>query len=77
MRKFIKTKRPARNPLIIDFKDEIIQMYVMPKGVEKGVKKQGRRYFRRSFKKAAERKPNFFHHVVVETKCKLSHLYPL
>lgn len=53
MRKFIKTRRPnppARNLLIIDFQDEIIQMYVMPKDVEEGVEKQGRRYFRRSFK---------------------------
>ena len=52
MRKFIKTRRPnppARNLLIIDFQDEIIQMYVMPKDVEEGVEKQGRRYFRRSF----------------------------
>ena len=43
MRKFIKTRpnRPERNPPIIDFQDEIIQMYVVPEGTKKGVEIKG------------------------------------
>lgn len=48
MRKFIKTRRPnppARKPPIIDFQDEIIQMYVMLEGVLEGVEKKRQTVF--------------------------------
>jgi len=50
--KFIKSAKvgPARRPTVIDFQDEIVEMYVRRKGVEDGVERaRGRRFIRWSF----------------------------
>ena len=52
MRKFIKSSRlpSQKKPPIIDFQDEIVEMYLAPVGVVEGVEKRGRRYIKWAFK---------------------------
>ena len=52
MKKFIKTgqRAPGRRPPIIDFQNEIVEMYVRREGVEEVTENvRGRRFIRRAF----------------------------
>jgi len=47
--KFIKSAKaiPARRPPVIDFQNEIVEMYTRPEGVEDGAERlRGRRFIR-------------------------------
>ena len=42
---------PARKPPIIDFENEIIEMYVASEGMEDGAEKRGKRFFTWTFER--------------------------
>ena len=69
--KFIKsapTPQKRRSP-VIDFQNEIIEMYVRREGEEEGIENgRGRRFIRWSFDKKTEKKPDRCRHDKIKTK---------